>query len=278
VRTITLATDHPAWLARPEGLARLMACESSVWLAVWGPSGLSLSRLAGEDDAQPIVVETGSGTLPPRTPHTLAGKLAGLGTVVRVANPWLWDALSTAILRQVVRAAQAKALYGRWCAAHGRVLDTPHGSLPLVPDPGVVLSLPDEAFTAVGAAFHRTALRAAATAYLADGPAWAALAAAELVVALAAVPRIGPWTSRAAAADATGDFSVYPHGDLAVRTRARRAAPDQPWPEQERAFETAWRALADDPRQLHSLTTLTLSWGSHAHTCAEADIEPEHRR
>ncbi|MFJ8731235.1 hypothetical protein [Streptomyces bauhiniae] len=48
-----------------------------------------------------------------------------------------------------------------------------------------------------------------------------------MATALTGIPRIGPWT--AAAADYTGDFSVYPHDDLAVRTWAEDR-PTYPWP------------------------------------------------
>ncbi|MBB0228544.1 hypothetical protein FOE67_03220 [Streptomyces calidiresistens] len=182
-------------------------------------------------------------------------------------NPWLWDAITTAILRQVVRAEQARKVYRRWCATHGRTLRTPAGALSLAPDPVTVLALTDEAFATTGTKFHRTALRAAASAYMLRHEEWEQLPADDLVKVLEEVERIGPWTASAAAADYTGDFSVYPHGDLAVRTWAHRAAPDLTLPEGDRAFAAQWRRWADNDRnRLHTLTLFTLTWGNHART------------
>jgi DNA-3-methyladenine glycosylase II len=140
----------------------------------------------------------------------------------------------------------------------------------------MVLTLPDEAFRAIGAAFHRTALQAAATAYQEHAEEWKGLAPDDLVKALDDIPRVGPWTASAATADFTGDFSVYPHGDLAVRTWARRAAPDAALPDDERAFAAAWQRSAPDRPQLHALTLFTLAWGTHART-AEHDGAPADR-
>ncbi|WP_414170967.1 hypothetical protein ACMATS_38285 (plasmid) [Streptoverticillium reticulum] len=108
--------------------------------------------------------------------------------------------------------------------------DTPHGPVALTPAPEIVLYLPDDAFRRVGTAFHRTALQAAAMAYQQHGDNWAALDADDLVKALGDIPRVGPWTAFAATAGHTGDFSVYPHGDLAVRTWAHRQRPTRPCP------------------------------------------------
>ncbi|MEE1929683.1 hypothetical protein V1J52_16065 [Streptomyces sp. TRM 70351] len=269
----TLTTDHPGWIAGSMGEpVRLVVHDDAPWLAAWQPAAGLLLR--------PLALAEADGAAPPPAPRTtpqhlpdgsdaapLVRRLVTLGTVQRLTNPSLWDAITTAILRQVVRAEQARKVHRRFSAAHGRTFDTPAGRLSLVPGPEVVLDLPDEAFAETGTAFHRTALRAAAAAYLEDGPEWAQLAPEDLVKALDEVRRIGPWTASAAAADYTGDFSVYPHGDLAVRTWASRAAPGVPFPDSDRAFANRWRRLADDDRrQLHALTLFALTWGSHART------------
>ncbi|WP_455353434.1 hypothetical protein [Streptomyces sp. SYSU K217416] len=262
-----LTTDHPGWIHSDDNTrARVMDAGPGVWLARWTCAGLALSCIDGSEDDKPSAEETTAGQLPKAVPAELAGALTHLGTVVRIPNPSLWDALTTAILRQVVRAAQARVLYRRWCTAYGRTISTPAGPLALAPDPEAVLSLTDAAFKDVGAAFHRTALQAAASAYLEHHEKWAAMDAPELVSALDYIPRIGPWTASATTADYTGDFSVYPHGDLAVRTWADRAAPGVVWPATERAFATSWTAQADNNQQLHALTLLTLTWGSHVST------------
>ncbi len=265
----SLTVEHPAWTAAGDGtLVRLVNSGTGRWLATWtADDGLNLACVAGTEDTKPKVPATTAADLPPFTPRQLAQALAGLGTVQRLANPWLWDALTTAILRQVVRAGQARILYQRWCSTHGQTLATPAGTFATAPGPEAVLKLPDEAFKSVGAAFHRTALQAAAAAYLEHGESiWTALPAADLVRTLDEIPRIGPWTAAAAACDFTGQFDLYPHGDLAVRTWAAKAAPDVNWPGNDKVFAAEWKCLATSARQLHALTLLTLSWGSHVLT------------
>lgn len=262
-----VTTDHPGWEILATGRpARLVRTGSGTWLAELDNSGVHLRCVQGTEDERPAVVTARAADLPPRAPSTLTRELKRLDTVQRLANPWLWDAITTAILRQVVRAAQARALYQRWCATHGTTLASGGSKLALPPAPEAVLDLPESAFADAGTAFHRTALQAAARAYLEYAATWMSLPPVELANALDAVPRIGPWTARAAAADHAGDFSVYPHNDLAVRTWATRAAPEHPWPAKDRDFEKEWRALADTPHHLHTLTLLTLTWGSNART------------
>ncbi|UVS80609.1 DNA-3-methyladenine glycosylase [Actinokineospora sp. UTMC 2448] len=181
------------------------------------------------------------------------------GTVMRLANPDLWDALATGIVRQVIRAGQARLLYREFCRAHGDSVETPAGPAWLFPSPDTVLALPDAEFTRLGMSFKRAPLRAAADAYLARHRDWAALTASDLVAAVQDVPRIGPWTAGAAVADATNDFSLYPFADLAVRTWARRLAPAYQWPQSEPEFAAVWRGLAGE--QLSDWTLLTLAWG-----------------
>ncbi|MFE3502688.1 hypothetical protein [Kitasatospora sp. NPDC059160] len=270
-----LTTDHPAWQRNTTTghWHRPLRTAGGRWLATLTPAGLGLARVDGAEDHEPAVVTTDPGDLPDAVPTALRSGLHALGSSVRVANPWLWDAITTAILRQVVRADQARKLYRTWCAVHGTELPAHGCTHHTAPGPDAVLTLTDEQFADVGTTFHRTALRAAATAYLEHRSRWEQLDAAALVAALVSVPRIGPWTAAAAAADFTGDFSVYPHADLAVRTWVARIAPDHPWPaadkpkKTEALFGAHWHHLAGhDPRHLHTLTLSTLTWGAHART------------
>ena len=261
---LALMTDHPGWIHGPDGSrARLLNTGTGLWLAAATPRDLVVTNLSGSDDLKPVVLTTVADELPPDLPPLLSGPLADLGTVQRVSTPWLWEAISTAILRQVVRATQARKIHRAWCIRYGTVRDTAHGRLATVPGPETVLGLADGDFKDVGAAFHRTALQAAARAYLTHADRWADLRPGALAAELTSVPRIGPWTAAAAAADFHGDFAVYPHHDLAVRTWAARIAPAHPWPRTEREFGAAWRRMADsDDRQLHALTAYTLTWGT----------------
>ncbi|CQR61787.1 hypothetical protein [Streptomyces leeuwenhoekii] len=267
-----LTTDHPAWHADGNGThARVVRTTSGIWVVSLDGQGLHMQCVRGAEDIKPTLVTTDPACLPPAVPAALRSGLHGLGVSQRLANPWLWDAVTTAILRQVVRAGQARKLYRAWCRAFGTTVDGPSGTLALAPTAVEVLALPDEEFTDVGAKFHRTALQAAATAYEQHSPQWEKLSAPELVAALCGIPRIGPWTAAAAASDFTGDFSVYPHDDLAVRTWAAQIAPAYPWPgKKDKTFGPMWTGwVGADRTALHTLTLSTLTWGSHASTDLE---------
>ncbi|MFJ5779273.1 hypothetical protein [Streptomyces sp. NPDC093094] len=261
-----LTTDHPAWQAYEDGSwARAVRTSSGIWAVSRDGDGLHVVCVEGTEDVKPEFVASDPVRLPSAAPAGLRAGLAGLGVTQRLANPWLWDAITTAILRQVVRAEQARKLYRAWCSNYGRTVEGPRGALAVAPAPATVLALAEEEFAAVGAKFHRSALVAAATAYEQRHQKWEGLHAASLVLELTQIPRIGPWTAAAAAADFTGDFSVYPHDDLAVRTWATKIAPAYPWPgKKDKTFGPLWTGWAGpDPTALHTLTLATLTWGAH---------------
>ncbi|MFJ7258748.1 hypothetical protein ACIQV2_01045 [Streptomyces globosus] len=265
----TIITEHPAWLTTGKGeRARLVEHQGAAWLAIWSDKArhLALWPLMGDAAAeQPPVAYTSSIELPaaPDGAEPLLDELVSLGTVARLNNPSLWDAIVTALLRQVVTAGQARKRHHSLYAAYGRSFTTAAGELALAPTPETLLQLSDEGYAAVGCKFNTSALRAAAEAYLDCGEKWATLDAESLIKELVEVPRIGPWTAAAAAADYTGDFSIYPHGDLAVRTWAGKAAPGLVFPSSDREFEALWRRWAPSRSHLHALTLFTLTWGSH---------------
>ncbi|MFD6989174.1 hypothetical protein [Streptomyces sp. NPDC059943] len=263
-----LTTDHPAWIETGSG-ARARAVRTAsggVWVLSWDQEGPHMRCVQGAEDAKPMFVTTDPSCLPSTVPAELRTGLDALGQTRRLANPWLWDAITTAILRQVVRAEQARKLYRAWCGAFGTTVESPAGELSLAPTAQGVLTLNDEQFTDVGAKFHRSVLQAAAAQYERDHIHWQRMESRDLVTALTSVPRIGPWTAAAAAADYTGDFSIYPHDDLAVRTWAAQIAPAHTWPgKKDKTFGPMWTAMAGSDRTaLHTLTLSTLTWGSHA--------------
>ncbi|MFC5214327.1 hypothetical protein [Streptomyces coerulescens] len=263
----TIIADHPTWQTTPEGdRVRLVEHNGEPWVATWTPRRrhLLLQPLTSGSVEPPALSYTSAITLPPATEQgrPLLDALVKLGTVVRLTNPSLWDAIVTAILRQVVSASQARTKLNAFCAAYGQRFTAAAGELALVPSPEHVLRLSSEGFAAVGCKFNESPLRAAAEAFLARGEKWAGLDAEPLIAELVALPGIGPWTAAAAAADATGDFSIYPHGDLAVRTWAKRAAPGLALPSSDSEFEALWRTWAPERAPLHALTLFTLAWGS----------------
>jgi DNA-3-methyladenine glycosylase II len=250
--------DHPGWNTTTSPPSRALRAEDSVWL-----------HTADDTTARPL---SGGGTPPHvdvydpahlhglQLPPALRRSLLGLGPVRRLRNTDLWDALVTAIIRQVIRAGQARMMYRDLVATVGQ----PAGAAGLIPTAGQILAMSAETFTALGMAFKRQPLQATAAAYLKHGGEWADMPGDVLVKALQTVPRIGPWTAGAAVADHTGDFSLYPYGDLAVRTWARRADPATHWPDDEPSFSAAWNDLAGP--HLSVLTALTLAWGDqHVH-------------
>jgi DNA-3-methyladenine glycosylase II len=245
--------EHPAWTLNDGVWLRAFSSVPESVAVVMG----SRWRVVGPTAYQPELVELTS--VPATVPLSLRSSLASLGSVARWRTPDLWEAVATAIIRQVIRADQARILHHRFRAAHGQPVPSPHGVLHLMPDAGTVANLPTEAFTSLGMAFKRRPLQAAAAACIEQGAKWAGLPPAQLVEELQTVPRIGPWTAGAAVADFTHDWSLYPHGDLAVRKWAALAAPDIDWPEKEDAFAAQWRRIAGD--QLGPLTLFTLAWG-----------------
>lgn len=260
--------DHPSWLSAVGGTAyRAVRSGSSVWALSCTPAGsggyrTAAHRVTGAHDA-PVVDVIDPVTV--TGPKAMVTRWQELGTVARWRNPDLWDALATSIVRQVIRAGQARKLYRAFCQSHGEPITTPLGQAWLFPIPETVLTLPDAEFTRLGMAFKLRPLRAAAEACLEFGAKWGELDPTTLVGEVQNVPRIGPWTAGATIADLTNNYALYPFADLAVRTWAKHLAPQRSWPETEPEFARVWAGLAGD--QLSDWTLLTLAWGvRHANT------------
>jgi DNA-3-methyladenine glycosylase II len=259
----SVITEHAAWRATPHGQYRVFALPDGgqYLVRVNGSELLSLPLLPSSGEPRFDVFDL----LRPEAATTetsgLLSALAGLGAVARFRTPDLWEAIATAIIRQVVRAPHAKRLYRDLCQTYGQSVHHVNGEgYALFPKAETVLGLRDEQFATTGLTFKRRTLRAAAEAYLKHEAHWRDLPPDALMEELQRIPRIGPWTAGAAVADYSNDFTYYPYADLAVRTWAKRAAPSYPWPDSEQAFGRLWQRLAGD--QLATLTLLTLAWGS----------------
>jgi len=258
----SVITEHAAWHITGQRRCRLFSLrDGGRWLVTVGkdaPSYLSFTSGAGEYPRLDLFAlpEAGLDEIP-----ELSLALTRLGAVARFRTSDLWDAIGTAVIRQVVRASQAKRLYQRFCETYGPRITGADDMPALFPPAETVAELRDEQFASVGLSFKRQALRDAAAAYLDHRTRWPCLPPGELVSELLQIRRIGPWTAGAAVADFTNDFTCYPYADLAVRTWAKRAAPSYPWPDDEQAFARLWQRLAGD--QLANTTLLTLAWGNH---------------
>ncbi|SER20290.1 hypothetical protein [Actinokineospora terrae] len=258
----TLMLDHPAWTTTPDGRC-VRACRTGETVA----TVIGVPTETGHGHTVDLVAPGGAPTpvidiVDPAGasgPEEIVAPLRADGPVGRVRNPDLWDALTTSAIRQVIRADQARKLHRGFREAHGLAVDTAAGRVFLMPDPDTVSALSDAEFARVGLKFFRRVLRACADWYRKCADDWAQMTAPELVTALQAVPRIGPWSAGATVADHTGDFTYYPHSDLAVRTWAAHLAPTHAWPDDDRGFAAHWRDITGD--HLSDLTLLTLAWG-----------------
>lgn len=247
--------DHSGWTTAVPNRARTVRTEQQVWTS---NSDLRLRPVGFGPDPVPVVDVYHPDVLGPRVPPVLREVLQAQGPVRRLRTPDLWEALGAAIIRQVFRPDQARRMYHRFCDAYGDVVP---GGAPAFPRPHMVLALTKADFSAVGMAFQRLPLLSTAEAYLEFRHKWAELSPQDLVVEVQSAPHVGPWTAKVALADTTGDFSLYPHGDLAVRSRATRVAPQIAWPGDEPSFAYRWQSLATTPAQLSTLTALTLALG-----------------
>ncbi|WP_201294929.1 MULTISPECIES: hypothetical protein [unclassified Nocardiopsis] len=255
-----LICEHPGWRTTTTARHRTVRTTADTWQAVAGQA-ITTTRVGTGTDPAPVVDAYSPTDLSTRTPGTLRDALEAQGPVSRLRNPDLWDALATGIIRQVIRADQARLMYHRFCTAHGTPL--PVAGPPAFPRPETVLALDENDFADLGMKFKHLPLVAAATAFAELGAKWMDLSPEALVAEVQTVPRIGPWTAGAAVADYTGDFSLYPYGDMAVRKYAAQAAPDLHWPSTESAFAHRWRTFAATSAELSILTVLTLALGGH---------------
>jgi DNA-3-methyladenine glycosylase II len=254
-----LICEHPGWQTTTAVCRRTVRTATDVWQALAKQTTITTARVGSGTDPAPVVDVYSPTDLSEHVPDTLRGALETQGPVGRLRNPDLWDALATAIIRQVIRADQARLMYHRFCDAYGGPV--PEAGPSAFPRPETVLALDEDDFAGLGMAFKRRPLIAAAEAFIESGPKWAELPADVLMEEVQAVPRIGPWTAGAAVADVTGDFSRYPYGDMAVRKWAAQACPDIDWPTDEGTFARWWRSFAATPEQLSALTVLTLALG-----------------
>ncbi|RAY10664.1 hypothetical protein DPM19_34480 [Actinomadura craniellae] len=93
-------TEQAAWHATPDGtVGALEMPDGGRWLVTVRPDGPEVRPLrpAGSELVLDVIL--------PFDVPALGGALAELGPVSRFRNPNLWDALGTAIIRQVIRAA-----------------------------------------------------------------------------------------------------------------------------------------------------------------------------
>jgi DNA-3-methyladenine glycosylase II len=105
-------TEHAAWRPTKEGHHRVFALsDGGQWLVTTqGNEPLMRPLIAGEQQPRLDIFALPEGMLS-EVPE-LARALSAMGIVARFRTLDLWDAIGTAIIRQVIRATQAKRLPG----------------------------------------------------------------------------------------------------------------------------------------------------------------------
>ncbi|MBB1033505.1 hypothetical protein G6031_03765 [Dietzia sp. CQ4] len=240
-----LITDHPAWIRTGKtdwiravrdsyGVGRMICAHASIEgdVTINGPACLSFS-----DTVRIIDCEKVAGT------SKLEEEIRTLGRVARWANTDAWDAVATAIIRQVIRAGHAKSLYRTVCERFGERVSGTHDVAYLFPTQHQLQLIPDEELVAAGLGFKIAALRAAADFFVTAEEDFEC-ATYDAIEDLQRIRRVGSWTARAAVADQTNDFSGYPHGDLAIRTWAAHMDPSVDWPQNDTEFAALWQTMA----------------------------------
>jgi AraC family transcriptional regulator of adaptative response / DNA-3-methyladenine glycosylase II len=215
------------------GYLRTLACAG-------GHALLAVRALAGEDALELRITGAPPAALPPLAaaarrvldlasdPARICAELAGdplLGPLVAqhpgVRIPGVWDPFECvvrAVLGQQVSVAAGRTLAMRLVERAGERLREPRDGLThLFPTP---LSLAHASLAGLGLTGARAAtVRALARAVLEQRVDFGA-APAEVTVALAQLPGIGPWTAQYVALRALGDRDAFPYGDGVLRRMA----------------------------------------------------------
>src|SRR6266566_8091662 len=122
-------TEHAAWRITERGRYRVFTLpDGGQWLVrANGGELLSFPLMpSGGEPRSDVFTLRRPKMATPEAPELFAA-LAVLGTVARFRTSDLWEAIATAIIRQVVRAAQSKRLYRDFCQAHGQRITSLNG-------------------------------------------------------------------------------------------------------------------------------------------------------
>lgn len=264
----TVMLDHPGWFHTPNGHAHRLATDDSHKLSIVSAEHLAQGVFIHSAPIGTIGARVDIGYFDPSVLHgplTLTAPLRAVGAVSRLANPWLWDALGTAILEQFATAKEARRLHARLCRAYGRLVRTHVGDVSLFPCPEVLARLGFEDLIDLQLRVKQPALQLAASAYLDHGDGWSRFMSTgaepvDLVEAIAAVlPQLDRTTIRRAVADHSNDFTIYPVNSL-LRSSVCRLSARHSWPVDDEEFQTEWQATTGD--QQSAWTVLTLAAGT----------------
>jgi DNA-3-methyladenine glycosylase II len=153
-----VVTEHAAWRSTENGRYRVFALpDGGQWLIrVSGSEALSCPLIASDGEPRFDAFALPRPGMAGHEAPELLSALTALGPVARFRTSDLWEAIATAIIRQVVRALHAKRLYRDFCQAHGQRVTRLNGEgYALFPTAETVLGLHDEQLASVGLTFKR---------------------------------------------------------------------------------------------------------------------------
>lgn len=239
---IACMTDHPGWRSSAEGSTRCFVNAQGPFQVTVFPDG---NYVAPGAPTPEVLFDQ-------HTPRCASLHIPKNLQVYRWKTRDLWEGLAAGIVRQVIRAGQARSLYQSASDRWGEEL---FPGWKTFPSPAKIISLSTADLKDGGLAFQAPKLRAAAEWVLAQKR--GDVEAATLNQELTHVPGIGEWTRRVVLADITNDFSWYPYDDMAVRKRAQQLWPEKNFSSQADLFASQWEQLTGP--QLGPLTAFTLS-------------------
>jgi len=253
--------DSPAWAHRERHHAERVLGHGTAVRASYDPDAghwRLQSDLAPMARAQLVSFSTAD--LAEVTPAPIRQQLARLDGLQRLGVGSCWEALGTAVIRQVIRAGQARRVWHRLAA----VLSPCKASAGGFPTAQRFLAASNAELAEAGLGFKARTLRTVAESCQFEQLRWERLGPVELHDAWLELPGIGRWSAGAAIADLHNAWQLYPHDDLAVRTWAARAFPDMAIPTEPRSFLRHWADWGG--HAIGTLTVLTLGWSA---TCPQ---------
>ncbi|KIA61359.1 hypothetical protein [Nocardia vulneris] len=261
----TVMLDHPGWNRSEDGRAHRVLTDNHHRISIVTAEDLPQTLFINcqPADARPVPITVGY--FDPATltgPLTLTAPLRALGTVTRLANPDLWDALGAALLGQFLTPKHLQRFYYRLCCTYGRRIHTPDGNTGwLFPRPDVIAALGREDVTDLLVRVKLPALQLAADAYLRHGEQWRELlgSGAPAVKLVEAITKVMPQLDRTAiaraVADHSNDFTVYPI-DTTLRSSVCRLSTRHSWPVDDADFHTEWQAMTGEQQSVWTLLAL----------------------
>lgn len=252
-------TGHPGWhttadralhfraVTAPE--STLTGADPGTGLPVFATGEIAALMSVGIEEGKPwcdpgnAEASVSTLVLPECGPQELTAALASIRWVGHVAVADLWEAVAGAVVRTASDPGRARAVWQRFCLAHGDLVVRDGLRGWRFPRPRQVLVFPVRAFTTTGALTAMRSLRTAARACADHTEQWQHLSAAALLDALLDVPHLSARAAGIAVADYTGDYSHHPL-DEPTQQAIRHLVPGRDWPHHDDdAFRRAWHQL-----------------------------------